>query len=122
MNKSKHNHESGTFHVNSHTRASTNNINSQSRETLNPSTIVKQEMLYSGRRDDVVNFTKGTSGQVRQTLVRRAFESQDKAFQSNYMKALYPNRKTGSDDESSLKLARYLERINDHKYYGNIRM
>lgn len=69
-------------------------------------------IFYSGKRDDQIQFTNGINAGMRSKLMKKAIENQEKIFTSNYRKALNPGRKLARDDEGSLQLARYLERIN----------
>ena len=74
---------------------------------------VDQDIIKSGAKLNTIYFTNNMSASERTNLYRKAIENQERVFQSNYRKALNPMRKVPRDDEQSVQLVRYLERINN---------
>ena len=61
----------------------------------------------------MVHFPNAMGSVSKSHFLRKTYESQDLSSRSSFKRALNPNRKIRRDDESSLQLARHLEKVND---------
>lgn len=70
-------------------------------------------VFFSGAQTGLVNYSHQLSGGCRSQLMRKAVQRYEQETEKSVKIALKPDRKISRDDGNSVKLARYIERIND---------